>query len=58
MGTFLTGKGPLAPLSKPGTLTFVEGTGLAMNTHPAQRLFLLRDAQCAGTGAAGGGVAA
>ena len=34
MGTFLTGKGPLAPLSKPGTLTFVEGTGLAMNTIP------------------------
>ncbi|MGC1710723.1 MAG: DUF1254 domain-containing protein [Methyloceanibacter sp.] len=34
MGTFLTGKGPLAPLSKPGTLTFVEGTGLAMNSIP------------------------
>ena len=34
MGTFLTGKGPLAPLSKPGTLTFVEGTGVAMNTIP------------------------
>jgi hypothetical protein len=34
MGTFLTGKGPLAPLSKPGELTFIEGTGLAMNTIP------------------------
>jgi len=34
MGTFLTGKGPLAPLSKPGTLQFIEGTGLAMNTIP------------------------
>jgi hypothetical protein len=34
MGTFLTGKGPLAPLSKPGELKFVEGTGLAMNTIP------------------------
>jgi len=34
MGTFLTGRGPLAPLSKPGELTFIEGTGLAMNTIP------------------------
>jgi hypothetical protein len=34
MGTFLTGKGPLAPLSKPGTLQFIEGTGLSMNTIP------------------------
>jgi hypothetical protein len=34
MGDFLTGKAPLAPLSKPGTLTFVEGTGLSMNTIP------------------------
>ena len=34
IGTFLTGKGPLAPLSKPGTLKFVEGTGLAINTIP------------------------
>ena len=34
MGTFLRGKGPLAPLSEPKPLTFVEGTGLAMNTIP------------------------
>ena len=34
IGSFLTGKGPLAPLSKPGTLTFVEGTGLSINTIP------------------------
>jgi hypothetical protein len=34
MGDFLTGKSPLAPLSKPGTLQFVEGTGLPMNTIP------------------------
>ena len=34
IGAFLTGKAPLAPLSKPGTLTFVEGTGLSMNTIP------------------------
>jgi hypothetical protein len=34
MGTFLTGKGPLASLSKPGELTFIESTGLAMNTIP------------------------
>jgi hypothetical protein len=34
IGSFVTGKGPLAPLSKPGTLTFVEGTGLSMNTIP------------------------
>ena len=34
IGSFVTGKAPLAPLSKPGTLTFVEGTGLSMNTIP------------------------
>ena len=34
IGSFITGKAPLAPLSKPGTLTFVEGTGLSMNTIP------------------------
>jgi hypothetical protein len=34
IGTFLTGKGPLAALSKPITPKFVEGTGLAMNTIP------------------------
>jgi hypothetical protein len=34
MGTFLTGKGPLAPLSKPAAPKFIEGTGLAMNTIP------------------------
>ena len=34
IGTFLTGKAPLAPLSEPGRSTFVEGTGLAMNTIP------------------------
>jgi hypothetical protein len=34
IGAFVTGKAPLAPLSKPGTLTFVEGTGLSMNTIP------------------------
>jgi hypothetical protein len=34
IGAFLTGKAPLAPLSKPGTLTFIEGTGLSMNTIP------------------------
>jgi hypothetical protein len=34
IGSFLTGKVPLAPLSKSGTLTFVEGTGLSMNTIP------------------------
>ncbi len=34
IGSFVTGKAPLAPLSKPGTLQFVEGTGLAMNTIP------------------------
>jgi hypothetical protein len=34
IGTFLTGKGPLAPLSEPSTPTFIEGTGLAMNTIP------------------------
>ncbi|MGH6747695.1 MAG: DUF1254 domain-containing protein, partial [Methyloceanibacter sp.] len=34
IGTFLRGKGPLAPLSEPKPLTFVEGTGLAMNTIP------------------------
>ncbi|MGE5260925.1 MAG: DUF1254 domain-containing protein [Actinomycetota bacterium] len=31
---FLRGKAPLAPLSEPKPLTFVEGTGLAMNTIP------------------------
>ena len=34
IGTFLTGKGPLAPLSEPITPKFVEGTGVAMNTIP------------------------
>ena len=34
IGSFVTGKAPLAPLSKPGTLTFIEGTGLSMNTIP------------------------
>src|SRR3990170_435705 len=34
IGSFVTGKAPLAPLSKPGTLTFLEGTGLSMNTIP------------------------
>ena len=34
IGSFVTGKAPLAPLSKPSTLTFVEGTGLSMNTIP------------------------
>jgi hypothetical protein len=34
IGSFVTGNAPLAPLSKPGTLTFVEGTGLSMNTIP------------------------
>jgi len=34
IATFLDGKGPLKPLSKPGTPRFVEGTGLAMNTIP------------------------
>ena len=34
MGTFLTGKGPLAPLSEPIMPKFVEGTGVAMNTIP------------------------
>src|SRR3989304_5194427 len=34
IGSFVTGKAPLAPLSKPGTLEFIEGTGLSMNTIP------------------------
>jgi hypothetical protein len=34
IGTFLTGKGPLAPLSEPIMPKFVEGTGVAMNTIP------------------------
>jgi hypothetical protein len=35
IGTFLRGKGPLAaPLAEPKPLTFVEGTGLPMNTIP------------------------
>ena len=34
IGTFLTGKGPLAALSEPITPKFVEGTGVAMNTIP------------------------
>ena len=34
IGSFVTGKAPLAPLSKPGTPTFIEGTGLSMNTIP------------------------
>jgi hypothetical protein len=34
IGSFLRGKAPLAPLSKPKPLTFVEGTGFAMNTIP------------------------
>ena len=34
IGTFLQGKGPLAPLSKPVTPKFVEGTGVVMNTVP------------------------
>lgn len=34
IGTFLQGKGPLAPLSKPVTPKFVEGTGVVMNTIP------------------------
>jgi hypothetical protein len=34
IGTFLQGKGPLAPLGKPATPKFVEGTGLVMNTIP------------------------
>jgi hypothetical protein len=34
IGSFLTGKAPLAALSKPGELTFVEGTGLSLNTIP------------------------
>jgi len=34
IGSFVTGKAPLAPLSKPGTLQFIEGTGLSMNTIP------------------------
>ena len=34
IGSFVTGKAPLAGLSKPGTPTFIEGTGLSMNTIP------------------------
>ena len=34
IGSFVTGKAPLAPLSKPGRPTFIEGTGLSMNTIP------------------------
>lgn len=34
IGSYLTGKAPLAPLEKPRTPKFVEGTGLAMNTIP------------------------
>ncbi len=34
IGSFLTGKGPLAGLSDPITPKFLEGTGLAMNTIP------------------------
>jgi hypothetical protein len=34
IGSFVTGKAPLAPLSKPGTPTFIEGTGLSINTIP------------------------
>jgi hypothetical protein len=34
IGSFLQGKSPLAPLSKPLTPKFVEGTGVAMNTIP------------------------
>jgi len=34
IGSFLTGKAPLAALSEPPTPKFIEGTGLAMNTIP------------------------
>ncbi len=34
IGSFLTGKAPLAGLSEPPTPKFIEGTGLAMNTIP------------------------
>jgi len=34
IGTFLTGKGPLAGLSSPTAPKFIEGTGVDMNTIP------------------------
>jgi hypothetical protein len=34
IGTFLTGKGPLADLSTPAAPKFIEGTGVYMNTIP------------------------
>ena len=34
IGSFLTGKAPLAALSEPPTPKFIEGTGLAINTIP------------------------
>ena len=55
IGSFVTGKAPLAPLSKPGTLDLRRGDWPLDEHHPAQRFLLLRDARRAGARAAGRG---
>ena len=55
IGGYLTGQGRLGQPATPQSPRFVEGTGLAMNTDPAQRLRPLRDARRAGAAGAGRG---
>ena len=55
IGSYLTGRGRLGQPVTPRSPRFVEGTGLAMQHGPAQRLRPLRDAGRAGADGAGRG---